>query len=228
MVQILPLLLAVLCSVCFADELFLDNFNDGDDLGWTHLGAAGFQVIDEEYYIHALGDRGTGKSLNGDNSGVMSTTDYSVLCSILIECGTEAGILARYQGEDDWYYRIILKPQASAILLQRKKDSGVLFGLDEYSYSLEFGVSYWIRLQVQGESIKGRIWQGSVEDEPDLWHMEATDPFQLNAGSFGLFAGGYGKEKVSWSSVFDDVLVTTPLSGQLSPLTWGSIKTVDY
>lgn len=36
MVQILPLLLAVLCSVCF-----------GDNLGWTHLGAAGFQVIDD-------------------------------------------------------------------------------------------------------------------------------------------------------------------------------------
>jgi len=35
MVQILPLLLAVLCSPCSAYELFLDNFNDGDDLGWT-------------------------------------------------------------------------------------------------------------------------------------------------------------------------------------------------
>lgn len=228
MVQILPLLLVVPCSVCFADGLFLDNFNDGDDLGWTHLGAAGFQVIDDEYYIHALGDRGMGKSLNGDNSGVMSTSDYSVLSSILMECGTEAGIMARYQGEDDWYYRIVLKPQVSKILLQRKKDSGVLFGLDEYSYTLEFGVRYWIRLQVQGDSIQGRIWQGSVEDEPGLWHMEADDPFQPNPGSFGLFASGYGKDKVSWSSVFDDVLVTTPFSGNLSQLTWGSIKTVGY
>lgn len=228
MVQILPLLLAVLCSVCSAGELFLDNFNDGDDLGWTHIGAAGFQVIDDEYYIHSIGDRGTGKSLNGDNSGVMSTSDYSVLCSILMENGTEAGILARYQGEDDWYYRIVLKPQTSRILLQRKKDSGVLLGLDEYSYALEFGVRYWIRLQVQGDSIQGRIWQGSVEDEPGLWHMEADDLFQPNAGSFGLFASGYGNHKVSWSSVFDDVLVTTPLAGNLSQLTWASIKTVGY
>ncbi len=226
--QMLPLIPALFFSICFADVLFSDDFNDGDDNGWTHIGAASFEVIDYEYFIYTDGDRGRGKSLNGDDSGMMSTSDYSVLCSILIECGTEGGILVRYSGLDQWYYRMVLKPNTSRILLERKNDSGASLVKDQYNFALSYDVPYWIRLQVDEDFIQGRIWTGSVDDEPDEWHLEAVDSVQPDAGSFGLFAGGFGKSKVSWSSIFDDVVVSTPLLQELSQVTWASIKSAGY
>lgn len=218
------LLTALFFSICYADVLFTDDFNDGNDDGWTHIGAASYEVIDCEYFIYNQGDRGQGKSINGDASGVMSTSDYSVLCSIMIECGSEGGIFVRYEGIDQWYYRMVLKPYTARILLERRKDSGPTMVMDHYNFSLHTDVRYWIRLQADGDSIRGRIWSGSVADEPDVWHLEAEDAVHQEAGSFGLFAGGYGKNRVSWSCIFDDVAVSTPLELRLSQVTWASIK----
>ena len=221
---IIPLLSLLIISISYAEVLFLDDFNDGNADGWITSGAAAFEVIENQYYIYFQGERGSGKTLNGDASGSMSTPDYSILCSVLIELGTEAGVVARYSGSDDWYYRMMLRPNSSRIVLQRKKDSGVSFELQSIPYSLEHGVSYRIRMEVSGTSIRGRIWQGSLEDEPDFWNIEGTDQYQSNAGSFGLFAAGAGKEKIPWSSFFDDVVVTTPLPEKLTQVTWASIK----
>lgn len=215
---------ALFFSICYADVLFTDDFNDGNDDGWTHIGAASYEVINGEYCIYNQGDRGQGKSINGDASGVMSTSDYSLLCSIVIECGSEGGIFIRYEGVDQWYYRMVLRPYTARILLERKKDSGPTMVLDQHDKCLYFGIRYWIRLQADGDSVRGRIWSGSVSDEPDVWHLEAEDSVQQNAGSFGLFAGGYEKSRVCWSRIFDDVAVSTPLEQYLSQVTWASIK----
>jgi len=218
------LLTALLFSISFADVLFNDDFNDGNDDGWTHIGAASYEVIDCEYFIYSQGDRGQGKSTNGDVSGMMSTSDYSVLCSVVMESGSGCGLLLRYEGLDQWYYRMVLNPYSARILLERKKDSGPTMVLDQHDKSLYFGTRYWIRLQAEEDFIRGKIWSGSVADEPDVWHLEAEDSIQQNPGSFGLFAGGWGKSSVSWSFIFDDVVVSTPLEQHLSQLTWASIK----
>lgn len=220
--RMLVLITALFFSISHAEILFTDDFNDGNDDGWTHIGAASYEVTDGEYFIYNQGDRGQGKSTNGDTSGTMSTSDYSVLCSIVIECGSEGGLFVRYGGSDQWYYRMVMKPYSSRILLERKKDSGPTMILDQYNIGIYFDVRYWIRLQADGDSICARIWQGSAADEPDVWHLEAEDSIQQEAGCFGVFAGGYGK--ISWSSVFDDVVVSTPLEQHLSQVTWASIK----
>ena len=222
MIRILPLLALLFFSISFAETLFTEDFSDGNDEGWTHIGSASFEVMNGEYFIYTLGEKGQGKSLNGDASGVMSTADYSILCSIVIECGMEGGILARYQGVDQWYYRMVIKPFSSRILLQRKNDSGATVTLDEYSFTFSYGVLYWIRLQLDGDSVQGRIWSGSLEDEPFAWHLETVDSIQQEPGSFGLIAGGYGK--VSWSSFFDDIVVSTPVPERFLQTTWASIK----
>jgi len=228
LLRILAILIPIAFSICNADVLFADNFSDGDDNGWTHVGAASYRVISSEYFVYSQGSRGHGTTLNGDNSGVMSTADYSILCSILVECGAEAGVLARYTDQDQWHYRIVLKPSISRILLERKKDSGPTITLDQYDFDSSFGSRYWIRLQVCGDTVQGRIWEGSLNDEPDIWHLNAVDAVQSQAGSFGLFAGGFGKNMVSWSSIFDDVIVSTALTQNLSPVSWGFIKQTDH
>jgi hypothetical protein len=213
----------LIVRMCFGEVLFSDDFNDGNDDGWTHQGTASFQVIDGRYCIHAQSTRGQGKSINGDQSGDMSTADYSVLSSLVMECGLEGGLIARYSSSDQWYYRMVVKPYSSRILLERKKDLGPSILMDQCDFSLTTGSQYWIRLEVIGDSIRGRIWDGPVDQEPEEWMLTALDSVQGEAGSFGLFAGGYGK--IPWSSVFDDVVVSAAAGQMLSSVTWASIKT---
>jgi len=221
--KIFAFLLILIVQICFGEVLFSDDFNDGNDNGWTHLGVAAFQVIDGRYFVHAQQSRGLGKSLNGDQSGVMSTADYSVLCSLVMECGRESGLIARYTGDDQWYYRMVVKPYSSRVLLERRNDSGPSVVKDQCSFTLVAGSDYWIRLEVEGNSIRGRIWDGSLDEEPENWMLTATDALQGEAGSFGLFASGYGK--IPWSSIFDDVIVSVPAGQQLSSETWATVKT---
>jgi hypothetical protein len=210
--------------VCFGDVLFSDDFNDGNDDGWVHDGGASCEVIHGEYYIHAHGIRGNGKALNGDQTGVMSTADYSVLSSLVIECGLESGLIARYSGGDHWYYRMVVRPASSRVLLERRKDTGLTVTMDSEDFTIATGSEYWIRLEVEGDSIRGRIWTGSRDREPGEWLLAAADAEQGGAGSFGLFAGGYGK--VPWSAIFDDIVVSTPLEQRLLQATWACVKAV--
>jgi hypothetical protein len=220
--NILVFSVIIVVQMCFGEVLFSDDFNDGNDDGWAHLGSASFQVINGRYFIHAQGSRGQGKSLNGDQSGVMSTADYSVLSSLVMECGMESGLIARYTGGDQWYYRMVVKPYSSRILLERKKDTGPSVLMDQCSFTLTAGSQYWIRLEVEGDSIRGRIWEGPIDQEPEEWMLTAVDNMQGEGGSLGLFAGGYGR--IPWSSIFDDVTVSVPAEQQLSSVTWASIK----
>jgi hypothetical protein len=206
--------------------LFFDDFSSGGDEGWQRFGSAGFQVINQEYYIHAGGDRGAGASFNGDDAGTMSTPDYSVMCRLLIEAGTEAGVLCRFTGEDDWCYALSVRPQNGLLVLQRRRLNGIRLTLDEASVPVEYGFTHWIRLQVEGDLIRGRIWTGSPEDEPGIWHVSATDGVQIYPGAFGLFAAGYGK--VPWSTSFDDVAVSEPLGEGFSTVTWASVKMLEF
>jgi hypothetical protein len=224
MMRILPLLVFLLSGISFSEVLFTDDFNDGDDAGWTCSGTAGFTVLQGEYFIHSQSTRGQGKSSNGDVSGVMSTSDYSVLCTIELECGTEAGVAARFEGADQWYYRAVIKPNSGYIQLERKKDSGLTVIMCQYPMSLGYNIKYWIRLQVEGNLIRARLWTGTLENEPAIWQLEDSDSAQQNPGSFSLFAGGYGKSFVSWSSIFDDVSVSTPIEQSLEQVTWASLK----
>lgn len=217
----MAMLFIAVCSA-FGDILFTEDFAEGNDDGWTHLGAAEFQVLSQEYYIYSSGERGQGTSLNGDLNGAMSTPDYSVLCSIVMETGTSAGLVCRYVDSSQWYYRLVLKPFSGKMVLERIMDSGPTIVMEEYSVQLTLDTRYLVRMQVEEDFIRGKIWTGTPEDEPQSWNLSVQDAVQSEAGSFGLFAGGYGK--VSWSMIFDDVTVSTPVSEDFHNCTWAGVK----
>lgn len=222
------IVLLLICFTAVGEVLFTEDFDDGNDDGWTHIGAANFDVVSQEYLIYSQGDRGQGMSLNGDMAGFMSTPDYSVLCTVCIDAGKNAGIVARYSGEDSWHYCLLLKPYSAALVLQRSKDTGPTLIIDSYSVDLMLDTDYLLRLQVNTDQIQGRIWTGTMGDEPDEWQVSAQDGIQAEAGSFGLLGSGYGKQKISWSMIFDDVMVSTPLSESFTSRTWASIKSAGY
>ena len=222
--KVFSLIALIFINFSFAEVYFEDDFSDGDDDGWIKSSSAGFLVTNGEYNIFAGGLRGQGLALNGDNSGIMSVSDYSIRCVLRIECGLEAGVVARYIASDDWYYQVVFQPASGRIVLERTKLLEPTMTLDEYFLPIALNEEYFVRFQVSGDLIQSKIWQGATEDEPSEWHMEADDSVQANPGSFGLFAGGYGKERVPWSSVFDNVLVTAPIEQNLTQKTWASIK----
>lgn len=221
---VLPVFLALLPSM--GGVLFTDDFNDGNDDGWTREGAAEFQVISQEYVIYSQGDRGLGKSLNGDLNGVMSTPDYSVLGSVTMETGLHAGLLCRWIDSSQWYYRLVMRPASGSIALERLIDSGPTMVLDESPVQIFLNTEYLVRLEVEGDEVRGRIWTGSQEDEPQEWDVSVTDGLQGQAGSFGVFGAGFGK--VSWSMIFDDITVSTPLPESLRGSSWAGIKAVEF
>jgi len=221
LIKAFTLLISIL-SCAYGEVLFTDDFNDGDDDGWLRSGSASWQVISGEYHMYTEG-KGQGTSFNSDQPGVMSTADYSILATINIEAGTNAGIIARFNGPGNWYYRLILYTAGGGNLkLDRKQDGGPTFLLDEYPLAVNFDTDYMVRLQVSGDMITGRAWTGTLEDEPDVWQVSDQDNLQGEPGSFALTSGGYGK--VSWSCKFDDVVVSSPVPMVFTPATWASIK----
>ncbi len=45
----------ILVPVAYPGILFFDDFEDGDDDGWTHYGGAGFEVSSGVYYVRPAG-----------------------------------------------------------------------------------------------------------------------------------------------------------------------------
>lgn len=214
--------LLFVAAAASGEILFSDDFNDGNDDGWTRSGSASWDVVSGEYLMYSAGEKGQGTSYNGDENGAMSTPDYSILATINIDAGTNAGMIARFNGPGTWYYKMTLKPAGDIIRLERKQDGGPALLLEEYSIPIELDTEYFVRLQVTGDQICGRIWTGTPDDEPDQWQVSAQDDLQGDAGSFALTSGGYGR--VRWSCEFDDVVVSTPLPMELSPATWAALK----
>jgi len=91
----------LLASFVYAGVVFEDDFSDGNADGWSEWtsgygASAQYNVVDEEY---VLSNSGSGwipaASHNGDQGGIMSTPDYSIIAQITPVSCYRAGILAR-------------------------------------------------------------------------------------------------------------------------------------
>ncbi|PIE51267.1 hypothetical protein CSA37_12725 [Candidatus Fermentibacteria bacterium] len=211
-----------LSLVIFGNILFIDNFNDGNDDGWTRSGSAEFQVIKGEYFLYGSGNRGSGMSYTGDVSGQMSISDYRVFARVTFDSGLAAGVAARYCGDEEWYYRLVLKPFRNTILIERKFGSAQSLALDTQLFTLDYDTEYHAVLQVSGNEVSAKVWEGAPGDEPAEWLLQAVDDLQMQPGSAGVFAAGPGK--VPWSVSFDDAGAGTTDTQVLEQVTWAGIK----
>jgi hypothetical protein len=218
-------ILLITAQLVCGGVLFSDDFNDGDDLGWTHYGGAGFQVWSGIYYIHHNGTGIRGISWSGDAAGQMSVPDYSMTAMVDFEVGHTAGIAVRYSSAGEWFYVLLLDALNDEIVLGRAKASGAVIPLDAVSTVIYPEYDCWMRLEVTGSSLGGKVWTGSLEDEPSDWLLLASNGSQPDAGSVALMVSGPGAAgKVTWSCGFDDVTVTDEITLPLEHGTWASIK----
>jgi hypothetical protein len=222
--RVLPVLVLI-AAAAYGGVIFSDDFEDGGDEGWAHYGGAGFQVSSGVYWIYSNGTGTRGISYSGDAGGYMSQTDYSMLAMIYFDAGYTAGIAVRYSDEGEWFYELVLDSVNDQVVLGRGKSGGALIPLDTVSLGIPPGYHCWMRLEVSGTALGGKVWTGTPADEPSDWLLLADDDTQADPGSVALFVTGqFAAGNVTWTCGYDDVTVTDDITLPLSHGTWASIK----
>lgn len=229
----LIVLLLVLCAVSGADILFEDYFTGSSAVGWTEYSSfpdsANYYVNAGWYYMEIDYDNGGVYSLTGDDQigspYVMSIPDYSIYCkSMALDITSHVGFGARMgdpinigQG-----YALWLRYTMQDIVLFRHDGPGFNFViLDTDPYTLAYGDEYWARFSLTGGLLQGKVWQGSIGDEPSDYMLEANDTTYSDPGSILLGCQSWGS--VDSHAAFDSVIVYESFLS-LQSGTWGAIK----
>ncbi|MCD4706746.1 MAG: hypothetical protein K8S62_03310 [Candidatus Sabulitectum sp.] len=217
------ILFIIFAGLAFSEILFSDDFNDGIADGWSELAGAEFAVIDGEYCC--WGDASSiGLSSAGDVAGIMSVPDYSFRAKVEMEAGLMIGQFVRFSYYAEYMYCLCIGEEAGGIALV-KADQNNQYVLDSYSMAFEYNQPYWMRFEIQDDILGGKVWTGTIEDEPSEWMVLATDNSVSAPGSIALFClAPEGDEKISMFVTFDDVQVTDNLTLALHAVTWASIK----
>jgi hypothetical protein len=219
MPRLFPLFL-VLVSAAFGDILFQDDFDDGNADGWHEISMIHYDVIEGEYQMYGGYAENHGISFNGDDSGYMSTPDYSATCVITPEVGVFFGMMCRFVEDSDYKIMLVINDLNQSLTLYRWHSAGLTL-LDQAAFPVQMNQQYRLRYEVSSDTFRGKAWIGEAGDEPAQWMVSCTDTMS-SAGSVALFCAGISAD-VSLSCFFDDVVVCDPLSS-LSSFTWAAIK----
>ncbi len=207
-------LLFVLTGPLFGEILFEDDFNDGSAADWNVISGNWFVNDSLRYETDEAG-----LSWNGDSSGVMSETNYSVVAKVISNTATGlAVVLVRATGSSTW------AAQRCQLYFEDDEVSLIDFdgnGIASTSYALSSDEPYWILFECFGDSLRAKVWTGTVEDEPSLWLLqgEGAFPEHSHEGSVGVYCWDIG----GGAGEFDDILVET-VELRLEASTWGGVK----
>jgi len=153
----------------------------------------------------------------------MSVTDYSFRASVIPEFCSWAGLVARYESTG-YFFMLMILPEYDLVTLYEFNPYYPTL-LDQCNYIIQNDELYWLRVEVEGSEIRGKIWTGTPDDEPFDFQLTGSNINQLNAGSIGLRCSKSATD-VDLCVYFDDVEVTDELSSELTSRTWGTIKTL--
>lgn len=221
----------ILAGAAPAATLLEDDFEDGDAIGWTELtnwpDSASYYVQDGWYHMEITKPSGYVFALSGDDQGSspwqMTVPDYSVVTRVKAWEGTShLGVVVRMQHpvEELDAYVLWLRFNWDDIQIHREF-GGAYEVLAEADYPLDFEVPYWMRFEVFGGQLRGKVWQGDLSDEPVDFNVSASDASYAEPGSVGMgchsFSGGLKHV------AFDHVIVTDT-GYSMEAMTWGGIK----
>src|SRR6185503_5062111 len=203
MVQCALALAGAFLALCFVfatsaqTTLFSDNFQDGDQAGWSRSGGTWTVVTDGSLVLRQSGTSADSRA----RAGSTTWTDYSVQARVkpiaFGGAGRYVAILARAENVNHFYY-IALQNGNQLVLAKRDGDTSTT--LASRTFTVATGTFYTLRLDVRGSSLSGSVNGGTP--------MTANDS-QFTAGNIGgatFFASGS----------FDDFVVTS-LSGAVNP-----------
>ena len=209
-----------------ADVLLSDDFEDGNPDGWTPLATGASYFVNGGWYhmLHSEPENCTAGSYNGDQAGAMSVANYSFLTEIYPRDG-QAGPVVRYDFSTGEGYWLVMNPEADGVALVKMSQSSPPDILATEFISLTYLEYYWMRIEVSGSLLGGKVWQGTSSDEPDEWLLTATDASIVSPGSICLYA--HDMESGGTASVhndYDNIEVSDQVTLHLDAVTWGGIK----
>ncbi|GAA0935957.1 pectate lyase family protein [Virgisporangium aurantiacum] len=178
-----------------AETLFSDNFEDGNNSGWSSSGGS-WAVASDGSNVDRQSNAGSERARHF--AGQTSWTNYVVQARVKansLASNGVVGLLARASSSTKWY-RLALLP-GNQVALQAQNGSSVTT-LGSVSTTVSTGTWYTLRLTVNGSTISGTVNGTSVGS--------ATN----TAGSAGRV--GFYTEFAAAS--FDDITVDTVGSGQ--------------
>ena len=223
----LTTILFICTAIIYGSVLFSDDFEDGNADGWTELSTGTYFVSGGWYHmVNSQLEDCTAGSWNGDQSGSMSVADYSLLIEIYPRDG-QSGPMVRYDTTTSSGYWLVIDPsQDLAGLVYTSGSSGPTV-LTTTSISLSYLDYYWMRIEVFGNMIGGKVWQGTPADEPASWLLTASDGILTDPGSICLYAhDGEPGGTATVHNDYDNVEVTDDLTLPLQGTSWGYIKTL--
>ena len=224
-------LLVVLAGVCFAATLFEDDFDDGSADGWTeyttHPGSASYYVEEGWYHMEITPANGLVFAFSGDegaSSWHMSVPDYTVLCRTRAFSNTQhVGIAARWQEPYSNHnaYVLWLRYWPNLVSIYRHDGGANYEILASAPFTLGYDLDYCIRLDVYGDLIQGKVWQGDLSDEPEEFLVSVNDATYMEPGSIGMGCEGSGAE-LKHAAI--DWVIVTDSAYDLALFTWGGVK----
>ncbi len=200
-----------------AGVVFEDNFDEGSSASWVEWDSeyaenAIYTVTDGAYHLFNSGAGWLPAAANTYEIAGMAITssDYSYLARVTPEDCFRAGILGRGSMSDFAGYLLVIIPPENKLVLARLVSEGPET-LDETEITLEYGETYWMRLNMNGNLIEGKVWLGDLADEPIDYMVSANDSLYMDAGQIGAFTCNFGSEEepAVTSVYYDDIQVVT-------------------
>ncbi|MBD0380848.1 right-handed parallel beta-helix repeat-containing protein [Paenibacillus sp. WST5] len=188
----------LLIPQAFAANLFIDDFEDGNAIGWTTQNGAWEVVQDGGSYVYQQTSTSEGRASAGNSAW----TDYSVEAKVNVSNwngSNRAYVAGRYKDGNNFYAASLYNSNGGKLEI-RKKVSGSTTTLATKDFSLATGTWYNVKLEMTGSTIRMYV-NGSLE-------LSATDS-SLTSGAIGLIA-------YKTAAKFDQVVVSDT-SGSPSP-----------
>jgi hypothetical protein len=157
--------------------LFSDDFNDGNDDGWS---ASSSWTMDSGQYYNQWNGLTT--------AGSSSWDDYSVRAHVKLDTSTYGGIVGRYNSSNN-YYMLEIHDSLNKFSLY-KQVNGSWTEIAYTNTNIVSGTWYWLELEMDGSTLKGYL--------NDQQLISVTDS-TFSAGKIGLRSGN--------DAHFDDVTV---------------------
>ena len=101
-----------------------------------------------------------------------------------------AGVFARgsgASGSEQLYSFALYATNAATTVGLSKFVSGTETSLGTSAFAWSIDTFYWLRLFVNGTTIKGKVWSGALEDQPVDWTVSVTDAAVSGSGWVGAW-----------------------------------------
>jgi cytoskeletal protein CcmA (bactofilin family) len=171
--------------------LVADDFEDGDEAGWS-VEAGAWAVVSDGSLVYRQAElAGSGRTLMGDVSAVDQIIELDVKTNGFGSAAGSLGLLARYIDPEN-HYAVVLT--AAGTIELRRTAGGTTSVLASAPGAVTTGVWRSLRVTAVGESLKVYLDGQHVLEAVDAAHA---------SGRVGLLTQ-------SASATFDDVLVTAP------------------